>query len=250
MHLHLNLKTSTFLHSGASLGGGGGGGGGSSAGLAPLTVPSQANLQIMYDSLATGGLVLDGSNVVQFNDLSGNGRHLDQPSAANRPTLNSNGLVSFNGSDQYMRKDLGIPFTRPYTVVAVLNELSTSTGDVVIDSHDAASRLVFGTSASTSDDWGVYAGSWIPFQPASATFALGSYGFMAHSNGGSGYRNGVAGLTALGPVWTPDPITLGARFDLTRFANFEIGFLAYWDIELGAYNMEQLNNALAARYGY
>ena len=47
---------------------------------------------IWVDAQATGSVVVNGSAVAQWNDLSGNGRHLTQPNAAIRPALEATGL--------------------------------------------------------------------------------------------------------------------------------------------------------------
>jgi hypothetical protein len=66
--------------------------------MTPLFVPSQlSGLSLWLDAADSSTLTLSGSNVTQWNDKSGNGRHATQSTIANQPTL-SGTLINFNGS--------------------------------------------------------------------------------------------------------------------------------------------------------
>jgi len=104
-----------------SSGGGGGGGGGSDPILAMSPFAYWSADQAVYTDTAMTTAAGDGDAVAAWGDLSGNGRHLIQSTAASRPTLDaaSKALV-FDGSDDWFLLT-GLPALGPSrTLVAVL----------------------------------------------------------------------------------------------------------------------------------
>lgn len=98
----------------------------------PLQLP---NLLAWYS--AKQGITLNGSTVSQWNDLSGNGRHLTQAVASSQPTYNATGLNSkptcyFDGSGDYMTYvGAALPTYQNFTVWMVLKQVNNSNYDVV-----------------------------------------------------------------------------------------------------------------------
>ncbi|MDO9187121.1 MAG: hypothetical protein Q7W13_13995 [Bacteroidia bacterium] len=76
------------------------------AGVAPVFTPLDiSNLQAWYK--ADAGITLNGSNVSQWDDQSGNARHMIQATASNQPTftaLAKNGLpgLTFDGTNDFL----------------------------------------------------------------------------------------------------------------------------------------------------
>lgn len=73
--------------------------------LTPIFLGSR--LALWLDASDSSTIILNGSTVSQWNDKSGNGRHASQPTAANQPTYNLNGLngktvLTFDGSSDFM----------------------------------------------------------------------------------------------------------------------------------------------------
>jgi len=67
---------------------------------------SLSNLQLWFDAMTIKSLA-DGAAVAQWNDLSGNGRHLAQATGGSQPLYKAKGLnglpcVRFDGSNDYM----------------------------------------------------------------------------------------------------------------------------------------------------
>lgn len=67
-------------------------------------LPVKTGIIMWYDASNTASISLSGSNVTQWNDLSGNGRHASEGSA--RPQyiangLNGRGVVDFGGQSAY-----------------------------------------------------------------------------------------------------------------------------------------------------
>lgn len=84
-----------------------------------------ANLFQWFDAQNSASLTLSGSNVTQWNDISGNSRHL---TASADPTFSANGYqtgfpaVQFSGSNQFLTRTgaIGGPYTA-FTLAFVLN---------------------------------------------------------------------------------------------------------------------------------
>jgi hypothetical protein len=93
-----------------------------------------------------------GSTVAQWNDKSGNGRHLTQGTAASRPdrnaTLNGQAGVTFDGSNDYLDYDAGsdILDINPWTLWVVV-DIDTGEGNSRIM---AARRSATGTGEAAS----------------------------------------------------------------------------------------------------
>ena len=125
---------------------------GNSLRIDPRTLPG---LFAWYaaDSLAGIGAALpaDGTAVAQWNDISGNGRHLLQGTGANQPLFKINvaGLnailpaVRFDGVNDFMTV-AGTALVRPYTLVGVLkNTLADDNLPHDAGSFNAAVRIGF-----------------------------------------------------------------------------------------------------------
>lgn len=88
---------------------------------------SISGLRAWYDASAASSVTLNAGNVSQWNDLSGNGFHLAQGTAANQPAYISSGInsrpsiqwPSATGSNNIRLTNSSFTMTRPYTVFAV-----------------------------------------------------------------------------------------------------------------------------------
>ena len=66
-----------------------------------------ADLTLWLDAEDTASITLNGSNVAQWDDKSGNGRNVSQATATNQPTYSATGMlgkpaVVFDGTDDFM----------------------------------------------------------------------------------------------------------------------------------------------------
>lgn len=98
---------------------------GISGNLEPVN-PVTANIYAWFDASRAGDFTYSsGTSVSQWNDRSGNGRHLSQATAANQPsrsgTMNGRSTVIFDNTNDFLdfgsNQDLGAD----YTVFAVLD---------------------------------------------------------------------------------------------------------------------------------
>jgi len=73
-----------------------------------------ADLALWLDAEDTDSITLNGSNVAQWDDKSGNGRNVSQATAANQPTYTASGLngkpvLTFDGGDWFSNLSLSLP---------------------------------------------------------------------------------------------------------------------------------------------
>jgi hypothetical protein len=102
-----------------------------------LWTPNQlsADLQFWVDALETSSITLNGSNVSQWNDLSGNNRHLTQSSGSLQPLYITSGAgsvgVGMDGIDDVMSTatfTINQPFTR---FLVVTRREASATGTII-----------------------------------------------------------------------------------------------------------------------
>ena len=122
--------------------------------------PDTAGLAVWYDADAITGLA-DTDDVVQWDDLSGNGLHLTAPSAAERPTyrtgiLNGLPVVRFDGAE-VLRNVSSTDLAQPNTILAVAASTNTS-GEFgnFVDGSDSSKRNIVG--AAPDDTWRIWSG--------------------------------------------------------------------------------------------
>ena len=101
-----------------------------SSGTIPWT-PSQlgASLALWLDAEDTSTITLNGSNVSQWDDKSGNGRHASQATAVIQPAylatgFNSNPSIDFDGSNDQLTTSYALDF--PFSIsAAVQNDVAS-----------------------------------------------------------------------------------------------------------------------------
>jgi hypothetical protein len=107
------------------------------AGNIPFLPTNLTNLAAWYDASNTSSISVSGSDVTQWNDLSGNNRHATQGTSTNRPksgtrTMNGKNVIDFDGvNDLLINDSLSTPFIGedvPFTFFAVLRSDSSSGG--------------------------------------------------------------------------------------------------------------------------
>jgi hypothetical protein len=68
-----------------------------------LWTPAQITTAVWLDAADAGTIVLNGSNVSQWRDKSGNGRHVSQSTASQQPIYDAiNGIITFDGSNDFL----------------------------------------------------------------------------------------------------------------------------------------------------
>jgi len=167
-----------------------------------------ADCSLWLDADDASSITLNGTDVSQWNDKSGNSRHLSQSAATNQPALTTAGLngksvVTFDGNDNYLVRDDALGFSgNPAASVFIVvkdNEYAGYENRVLNFGRDGNSNdrqnIGFGTDASWRFNGGAHVfandelddnvpaiGTWRC--PAGQTFADSDF-----------FRNGAAGAT-------------------------------------------------------
>lgn len=152
-------------------------------------------------------------------DQSGNSRNLTQGTGANRPAIQSDGSLIFDGTDDYMESP-AFALPQPFTIYLVLQQISYTDLDTIYDSLATSFTALYQRAPSPNINMFCVADG-----PSITTLSVGTTGVhTAVFNGASSLaqlNNGTAatgnpGATAM------DGLTLGARNDLANFANVRV----------------------------
>lgn len=169
------------------------------------------------------GITVTGAGVSQWNDQSGNARHLLQATDAARPPLQGDGSVLFDGAAQFLRA----AYTRaqPRTTLLLIKQISWTTGDRIFDGVTGSQRVqqagttpaILQAAPSTTN--------------SNAALVLGSYGRLASCfNGVSSYLRVNATNSSGGDAGanSTDGITIGANAVASpaNFSNIQVKEIA------------------------
>lgn len=153
-------------------------------------------------------------------DQSGNTRPLLQATASARPTILSDGSLSFDGIAQYMQATFTL--VQPCTIYLAFQQLSWTSGDGVLDGATGATKV---TQHTGSPKLAMDGGSALADD---ATIALNVPGAIAcvFNSTSSVYQaaGGAASVTTTGDASTNNPggITLGALQAPGNFGNIRV----------------------------
>lgn len=143
--------------------------------IKPLWTPANISTQLWLDAANSATLTNILGNISQWNDQSGNNRHVLQVNASERPLYAANGLnglpsLTFDGVDDYL-------------TVGVINTQSTNTSTFIVSQPSStsvrgntfkngdANGYGIGYGSSTSDNFGnnfIYIREAIQWHPASS----------------------------------------------------------------------------------
>lgn len=153
------------------------------------------------------GQTVTGSGVSQWDDLSGNGRHLLQSTDAARPALQADGSVLFNGTSHYLKCN-AFTLNQPTCVLFVGKQVSWTDGDYVWDGNTAATMGL--AQLGATPNLSVYAGAAISTNP---DLPLGTIGVISAVYNGASSSVGVdrnAAVTGDAGAGNGGGFTLGA----------------------------------------
>ncbi len=180
---------------------------------------SPANLSPAAWFRAGQGQTVTGSGVSQWDDISGNGRHLKQGTDANRPALQADGTVLFNGTSHFLKCD-AFTLNQPETVYLLFKQVSWTGNDYVCDGNTFVSMSLAQSTATPRID--VYAGV---AGVANTNLAVGSYGVIAAVFNGTSSVSQVNMTTAVtGNSGTNNAggFTLGASGTPGGYSNIQV----------------------------
>lgn len=211
-----------------------------------------SGLAMWLDGADAASIALDGSNnVSQWNDKSGNGRHVTQATSGSRPayiTAGINGLncLSFDGSDDLMVTSGSSTISQPNTTFVVFRPIAGGTNPQLFDGSSARQYIYFPSTTSVQ----AYANSALT---PTITSVVGTTSQAAVVFNGSSsvfllnrvqISSGNLGSSGIGPE-----ITIGAnRFGGGPWKGYIAEHLIYRRM-LDASEIMQLGNYLATKWG-
>ena len=167
------------------------------------------------------GITKDGSDLVsQWDDQSGNGRHLKQSTDTNKPTWQSDGSILFDGVDNYLKCD-AFTFEQPETIYILFKQVTWTSGDDIFDGNAASSGRL--NQRTTTPNLAIMAGA---FAANNTGLAVDTYGAVcAVFNGASSLLQVDNGTATTGDPGAADMggFTLGVRGDNTNgFSSIQV----------------------------
>lgn len=218
-----------------------------SSGFRPTDI---ANLAAWYR--ADQGVTIS-TGVSQWNDLSGNGRHLTQATGANQPTFgatagpNSTPALTFDGSND----SLGVTFTaisQPVHVFGILRTVSlgTSNGGLISGGAVGERPLVVGTPNTNTFTY--FGGTGISYAHTDTT---NHFLWEVVCNGASSSvirGNTAAGTGSIGTT-TLSGVSLGLLVGNGSYGAMVLSEVAVYSAQISGANLTNLRAYFASRYG-
>ncbi len=168
------------------------------------------------------GITVTGSGVSQWSDASGNGRHLLQGTDTNRPALQTDGTILFDGVDNYLQT-AAFTLNQPTTVYFLGKQVTWTNTDTICDGRTNASGNIYQSTATPT----IKANAGSDVGPANG-LTLDTYKTVcAVFNGASsslGVSNGVlfTGATGDAGAGNMGGFTLGALGGAANFGNIRV----------------------------
>lgn len=164
--------------------------------------------------------ITTATGVSQWDDQSGNGRHLKQGTGANQPALQGDNTILFDGSAHYLKCD-AFTLNQPTTIYILFKQVSWTANDVVYDGNTVNVQLLWQRTASPG--MMIYAGT---NSSVNNNLAVGTYGSVAAVyNGANGVFqiNNTTPLTGNYGAVNAAGFTLGATgTPVASFGNIQV----------------------------
>jgi len=189
------------------------------------------------------GQTVTDSGVSQWDDISGNGRHLKQGTDANRPALQADGTVLFNGTSHFLKCD-AFTLNQPTTVLMVVKQVSWTNVDIICDGNAAGTLYIY--QVSSSPNINASSDNSVTTLGLNGGLAVGAYGVACVVfNGASSSSLINLGTPVTGSVGTGNAggFTLGARASGSASSNIQVAEVILLPIALDA-----TQRARAVRY--
>lgn len=176
-------------------------------GGAPFSPDSLPNLAAWFKH-GQGITVVTG--VSQWNDASGNARHLKQATLGSQPALQGDNSILFDGVDDFLKCD-AFTLNQPFTVYIPFKQISWASADYVMDGNTNSTAAILQRFSGASPQLEMYAGT--NFGNDSG-LPIGTYGVVvAVFNGANSFFGINLGAGASGGAGAQNAagFTLGAR---------------------------------------
>lgn len=192
------------------------------------------------------GITVTGSGVSQWDDVSGNARHLLQGTDAARPALQADGSILFNGTSHFL-KTAAFTLNQPTTVVLVVKQVSWTINDRFFDGNAALGGVLF--MSATTPTIAIFAGSTAA---SNTNLAVGANGVVsAVFNGASSLIqvNANAATTGNAGANNMGGFTLGADGANLNFGNIQVYEAAIFPSAISAADRARVAAGLMAKHG-
>lgn len=165
------------------------------------------------------GITVTGAGVSQWDDQSGNARHLKQGTDTNRPALQADNSILFDGVDNYLKCD-AFTLNQPETVYLLAKQVTWTQTDRIFDGNTVNTGVLY-QDVVTPRIY-LFAGSAAAANP---DLAVDTYGAVcAIFNGASSLiqvNNGTA-ITGDAGASNMGGLTLGASGTPDAYGNIQV----------------------------
>ncbi len=217
--------------------------------------------QGLWQDAGTTPATTDGDSVGRWDDLTTNADHVNQATAANKPTLqngaadllNGHPVVRFDGSDHFLTGPFttGGNLTQPYTalyVAKLATGLATDgTYHLLLDGNDVTNTGRFGKNAS--DKWYIQNGA-TSLSGGDADESWNIWTTLANGLTSQLWKNGMSQNSGDAGTDHIDGLTIGGRYDgaASNWAD-DVVEVIYYHANLDTDDKNQVGRYLADRYG-
>ncbi len=203
----------------------------------------------------------DGDVVGRWEDLTANADHVNQNTAANKPTLqnaagdllNGNPVIRFDGSNDYLQGAFtnGGALTQPNTYFLVAKLLTGEDDDAqhyLVASDDPTNRSDLAKdNIEQPNVWLIHSGTVLKTTAANTDWHIWTVLFDGANS--QLWHDGVSLGSGNTNANAPDGLTLGAYNNTSLAANCEITELLIYNADLGTADQNLVGRYLATRYG-
>lgn len=218
---------------------------GGALGFSPLDI---AGLALWLDASDLSTITESSGAVSQWDDKSGNDRHVTQGTAVDQPTTGTRTMNSLNAldftPDDFLRTPAETILAQPNTIIMVCESDATANA-VLIDGHGGAARhyLLNGTKLTGNAGTNLQADPGVLVStPSVASFIVNGASSVLRINGATRI-SGDAGASDFGLV------TIGALNTEAAGWNGLISEVLVYDSGLSASNYEAVEAYLAVKWG-
>ncbi len=212
-----------------------------------------SDLIAWYDASRAETVILNGSDVSEWRDLSGNDNHASQAVAVNQPLYDAaNNKITIDGDNEGLVAALSAAPTHPMFVIAVFDIAGTSSGGEFGRIIDAAADLTPTMYyRDTANKIRISAGSDVEYQTDAEPFSTKVITSLFNGVSSEIWEDGVSKVTGdVGATnFTTAGFTLGNSPSLNRGINGSLAEVIIINKDLTTAEHNQLGNYLAAKRG-
>lgn len=213
-----------------------------------------SGLVAWYDASRITGLN-NNDTVSQWDDLSGNDRHLTQSEPTKKPLYKkniTNGLpvVKFDGTNDTMTCAYGSSLSQPFTIFISARSFNTSSNGAFIDGLDVDHRIHLGAAYNDVVLFAQYSGTEgyrvnHELNPLEFNAITGYFNGASSSMYVSNSKLGCVNSGTSGSIG----MSLGGRDFASRWGNCEIGEVIFYNKTMNAYELRHIQDYLIKKWG-